>query len=661
MSSSKYVPLTEEQIGILERNGCCCCDWSQVQVAREFAPEHVVQTAFIGAVRVGKLNGAGSGPAAARRTAGIVNARLNNVSIGDNCFIANVGGELLNLDLGDNVWIENVAGIACTGETAFGNGHEISVLNEGGGRELRITRHTSAQTAYLTVLYRDRGALVDKLHALADQAAAEARSDRGAIGDGARIVHSGPIVNVLIGAHAVVDGATRLEEGTVDSSAAAPSKVGPGVIARDFIMQKGAQIDDGALVQSTLVGEASRLGKQFSAENSVFFANSEGLHSEVCSVFGGPYTVTHHRSTLLIAGLFSFYNAGSGTNQSNHMYKLGPVHQGILERGCKTGSYSYLLFPDKIGAFTAVIGKHYANFDTTDFPFSYIAEEDGKSTLVPAMNYFTVGTLRDEEKWPSRDKRTGAEKLDQIVFDVLSPYTAHKMMRACAIIDRLGAEADRSQTFVTYQGIYIKRLLLKTCGRYYRLALQKYFGDVLARRIGAQQGDALKQALGRDPAGRTEPCVWVDVCGLLCRQDRLEALIEKTVAGSIDSLAALQREFRALLEVYRADEWNAFRAMYKDLHGQALDEASADDLNGLLADWKKASLKLINMVQGDAGKEFEGAVRTGFGIDGNAEADFEAVRGTFAGNAFVKSLQERARTIETECARLMEAVSSAHR
>ena len=68
-----------------------------------------------------------------------------------------------------------------------------------------------------------------------------------------------------------------------------------------------------------------------------------------CSIFAGPYTVTHHKSTLLIAGLYSFMNAGSSSNQSNHMYKLGPVHQGILERGTKTTSNSYIVFPARIG------------------------------------------------------------------------------------------------------------------------------------------------------------------------------------------------------------------------------------------------------------------------------------------------------------------------
>ncbi|MCK4489001.1 MAG: DUF4954 family protein, partial [Anaerolineales bacterium] len=42
-------------------------------------------------------------------------------------------------------------------------------------------------------------------------------------------------------------------------------------------------------------------GKQFSAENCAFFANCEGFHSEAVSLFAGPFSVTHHKSTLLIA------------------------------------------------------------------------------------------------------------------------------------------------------------------------------------------------------------------------------------------------------------------------------------------------------------------------------------------------------------------------
>ena len=102
--------------------------------------------------------------------------------------------------------------------------------------------------------------------------------------------------------------------------------------------------------------------------------------------------MTHHKSTLLIAGLFSFYNAGSGTNQSNHLYKLGPIHEGKLERGSKTGSFAYMMWPCRVGAFSVVLGKHSGTFDTTDYPFSHIeARSDGKTSMVPGLNMTTVG------------------------------------------------------------------------------------------------------------------------------------------------------------------------------------------------------------------------------------------------------------------------------
>ena len=69
-----------------------------------------------------------------------------------------------------------------------------------------------------------------------------------------------------------------------------------------------------------------------------------------------------HKSSLLIAGMFSFLNAGSGSNQSNHMYKLGPIHQGVVERGSKTTSDSYILWPAKVGAFSLIMGIWGTNF-----------------------------------------------------------------------------------------------------------------------------------------------------------------------------------------------------------------------------------------------------------------------------------------------------------
>lgn len=578
---------------------------------------------------------------AAGKKCGIYNATLQNVEIGSNCYIANVNGTLENVKIESGVVIENIGEISCEGESTFGNGHTVDALNEGGGRGLKICRETNAQVAYLTIMYRDNLPLIDGLNKITEAFCTEIKNTQATIGSNTRIRNCTKITNVCIGENAELENVLSLNEGTIDSSAEAPTFIGSGVIADNFIMQKGASVKDGAMVTSSLVGEACKVGKQVSLENTVLFANSEAFHSELCSVFGGPYTVTHHRSTLLIAGYFSFYNAGSATNQSNHMYKLGPVHQGILERGCKTGSSSYLLWPARVGAFSAVLGKHYANFDTTNLPFAYLSEEGGRSFIIPGMNYFTTGTFRDALKWPARDKRTSSRKRDFIIFDVLSPFTGQKMLKGQNILNDLHERSQKGQSFVSFKGIHIKRLLLKTCSRYYQLILDKYFGDILVKRMETKGAKKLADLFSPSESAELKPEEqWVDVCGLICRKSRLEELTTALSTGAISSFEQIYGGLNTIFSSYYDDEWQWFLANYKQTTGHSLKTAPLENWQYLMEQWKTSSMKLLKMVLSDAGKEFEGNVKTGFGIDGNQDADFANVRGVFDENSFKLKLEK---------------------
>ena len=125
--------------------------------------------------------------------------------------------------------------------------------------------------------------------------------------------------------------------------------------------------------------------------------------------------MTHHKSTLLIAGMFSFMNAGSGSNQSNHMYKLGPIHQGTMERGAKTTSDSYGLVLPTCRGFFLVMGRHVNHADTCNLPFSYLIEQRNTTYFGSGCQFEEViGTIRDAQKWPRRDKRQDPNRLDYI-------------------------------------------------------------------------------------------------------------------------------------------------------------------------------------------------------------------------------------------------------
>ena len=250
-----------------------------------------------------------------------------------------------------------------------------------------------------------------------------------------RILHCGRLWNVRIGPCATLDGAARLENGTVCSHPASPAFVGEGVIARDFIFQTGSHVTDGAMLTRCYVGQSTAVGHGFTASDTYFACNCQAENGEACAVFAGPYTVTHHKATLLIGGMFSFMNAGSATNQSNHAYKLGPSHHGVLERGCKTGSGSHISWPVRIGAFSLVMGHCDPYADSRMLPFSYVVEREGANYIIPGIALRGVGTLRDIRKWPQRDGRPAdAPRLDYLVFEAFSPYTMERILQGHALL-----------------------------------------------------------------------------------------------------------------------------------------------------------------------------------------------------------------------------------
>ena len=652
--------LYPDEIHSLEAHGSHAEDWSRVRVAEHFSPESVARATFSGDVVLGAFRKTLSIAGAPVRS-GIYDSHLHNASVADDALIQRVG-LLSNYDVETGACVCECGQVAVEGESTFGNGVKIEALNEGGGRELKIFSRLNAQIAYMIVCYRHRPRLIDALEKMIDAFVAQQKSSRGSIGIGARVMNCASIRGVRIGAAAMVDGAARLENGTIVSKPEAPATIGAGVVASDFIIHTGSVVDGRAIVTRCFVGQTCKLGRQFSAENSAFFANCEVFHGEAVSVLAGPYTVTHHKSSLLIAGLFSFYNAGSGTNQSNHMYKLGPLHQGVLDRGCKTGSFSYLLWPARVGAFTAVIGKHYSNFDTRNLPFSYIVETDGRSLLSPAVNLFTVGTKRDGDKWPARDRRKDPDKLDRLHFPVFSPLTVGRMIKGLAEIKQLYQNASRELEFVNYNGIEMKRLLCKTAIKHYETGIRAYLGGLLADKLEAGcQGAApfpLLKNLG-DSTAQQHGGEWVDVLGLLAPRSAVESLCDRIESGTVADVAALHWELSALHEAYSENEWSWAQDAWATFAGKSPNEMSAAELRKAIEEWRDSAVKLDNLILNDAEKEFGTSTRIGFGIDGDSavrDADFEAVRGTFDGNKFVKELKRHSEEVKARAERILKGL-----
>ena len=328
----EYRKLSGEEVARLKAQMCTAADWERIEVSADFSAEHVMYTRFSGNVRIGAFRKEFCLPGGMKKHSGLYHATLHNVVVGDDCCIENVKNYIANYEIGDGTFIENVDILLTDGPSSFGNGVEVSVMNETGGREVVIFDRLSAQTAYIMALYRHRPGLVLRLKEIIGRYVGSVSSCTGVIGSGVTIADAGYIKNVRIGDCCKIEGAARLKNGSINSNEAAPVHIGVGVIGDDFIISSGSCVEDGVTFSRCFIGQACRLGRNYSASDSLFFSNCHGENGEACAIFAGPYTVTHHKSTLLIAGMFSFMNAGSGSNQSNHLYKLGPIHQGIMER-----------------------------------------------------------------------------------------------------------------------------------------------------------------------------------------------------------------------------------------------------------------------------------------------------------------------------------------
>jgi len=646
--ASEFRPLSADEIAQLTGQGCSCDDWSNVQVAEGFDTVKIKSTHFSGKIRLGVFEKQVSFNGGVTRPVGISNATIHNCTIGNNVYINHIRNYIANYIIEDNTIIENVDLLVVEGESSFGNGVEVAVVNEAGGREIPIYDNLSAHTAYIIAFYRHRPKVIENLQKMIADYARSVTSPMGLVAEGVKLFNCRIIKNVKIGPYSTIKGTDKLENGSVNSCPEDPVYIGPRVIAEDFIACSGSKITDGTIICKCFVGQGTVSAKQYSAENSVFFANCGGFHGEACAIFAGPYTVTHHKSTLLIAGLFSFLNAGSGTNQSNHMYKLGPVHQGVIERGSKTASDSYILWPAKVGAFTVVMGRHYRNSDTSDLPFSYLIEHEDESVLVPGVNLRSVGTVRDARKWPRRDKRKAPNKLDLINFKLLSPYTIQKMINGSQLLMNLKATSGETSDYFTYHSVKIKSTLLDKGIKFYQTGIDKFLGNCLIHRLEGKQFrnvDELRAVLSpQTDVGRGK---WVDLAGLFAPEEAVKKMLDDIESGVISSLEQVDATFRSMHDNYPAYEWTWAADVFQRRLNKTIENITAQDIIELTTKWKTAVMELDHMLYADARKEFAATAQTGFGIDGPEEtkhSDFAQVRGTFEENSFVCEIENHIST-----------------
>ena len=614
-----YRPLTSEEIEVLKSNDCWAEDWTSVNVAEDFKPNFMHRVMLYGEVNIGAFNKNVEVSQGFVKHAGINNATLRNVTIGDDCLIENVGNYVNNYTIGDDCYISNISTLETTEGATYGEGNLVSVLNEVGEGNVILFSDLNSQLAAFMVKHFSDKELKEKIRQLIKTDIDNKMPERGQIGNNVKIVNTKEITNCIINDFCEVSGAARLSDCTLLGSAHGNVYIGTGVIAENSIIAEGASVINSVKIQDCYVGEACQLSNGFTASTSVFFANSYMSNGEACAAFCGPFTASHHKSSLLIGGMFSFYNAGSATNFSNHAYKMGPMHWGILERGSKTASGAYLLMPATLGSFSVCFGKLMHHPNTRNLPFAYLIADGDKMFLIPGRNITTVGLYRDIKKWPKRDLRAPENRKSIVNFDWLSPFSVGEILKGKKILESLREVTGDNVSQYLYHEYIIPASSLHKGIKYYDIALRIYMGAVL------------KRVLKRDPA-ITPPATqvgtsdWDDLSGLLLPVSEEERIVNDLKEGNIESIQQLIERFEEIDTNYRQYQWAWTYKMICDYYG--ISEITLEDANRIHEDYIKARRSWIAEIKKDAEKEFamgdvEEEVFRNFVNSLNQEVDYE--------------------------------------
>ena len=506
----KYRNLTTDEIKKLKENGCSCFEnkWEEIKVCNNFDPDKIWHVHFSGWI-----------------------------IIDEGVAIRNIAGGITNCHIKENAQIENVARIEFEEEAPCGVGTTVSVLDETGTRPVRIYPGISSQMA--TLIAREPKWFENQMGP-SFQDFLDKFDVPHAIGANSIIRDCRRLINVSVGDNVKIEGANSLVNGMIinnSQSSKVVDFIDYGVDAENFIAED-AYIGANCILRNCYVGQGVSVSNAFTAHDSMFFSNCTFENGEACALLAGPYTVSMHKGTLLIGCQTSFMNAGSSTNESNHMYKLGPAHWGILERGVKTSSGAYIMFGAKIGAFSMVMGQHKTHPDSSSFPFSYLfGDERGATVIVPGAMLRSCGLMRDEKKWPARDRRIKKRipLNDNIIFNVLNPCTVENMLTAIdTITDLLSHPAD-DDLFVRHKGMKFTRAALERAKSLYTVAIFKYLSYKLPEL--------------KFPNNNTEkPEDWLDLGGQIIKRTTLAQAMET------ENPEETEKIFNLAFENYEEDE-----------------------------------------------------------------------------------------------------------
>ncbi len=454
----KVRALTAQEIKRLKAQGNLCNEWKKILVGTKFKTEYISGNYFAGKCVLGLFDGVEvKSESSVAFPSGIYKSTIINSEIGDNCCIRETKC-ISNYIIKSHSLICNAGSLVCSGNSSFGNGREISIGIETGGREVLSFAELTIPIANAVSTGGNYRELIESYKNFIKKYSDLSRIGCGVVEDGCVIRNTLKIEDCYIGKSTLIDGAVLIQNSTMLGSADEPVEISHGAYVKNSCIQWGCHVTSMAIVDDSVLTEHSHVERHGKVTQSIIGPNTGIGEGEVTASLVGPFVGFHHQA-LLIAAIWpeGKGNVGYGANiGSNHTSKA-PDQEIWCGEGTFFGLSASIKFPaDFTKAPYSIIATGVITLpQRVDFPFSLINKPSCSfSGVPPAYNEITPAWVlaeniyavkRNEGKYKKRNKA----KRSSFIFEVFRPDIIDLMIEARKRLN----DISRKQDFYTSKDI----------------------------------------------------------------------------------------------------------------------------------------------------------------------------------------------------------------
>ena len=438
LSGDNLRALKETEIKTLQKNGCWSQDWSKVLVTKNFDARRVANSTFFGNVIIGDLDEDIEIEAGVKLPAGIFSSTIVNSEIGNNAFIKDAK-LISNYIIKDKAIILNVGTLSSKNDAVFGNGVELPIAIETGGREVLTYAEITVDVATKIASSRGDKELLKSYEEFVKEYCKKVKSPKGIVEKSAVIKNTPKVIDTYVGEGALIDNANLVQNVTMLSSVDEKAKILNGSYVVNSILQWGSDANSMSIVDSSVLTEHSHAERHGKVTGSILGPNSGVAEGECTASLCGPFVGFHHQA-LLIAAFWpeGKGNVGYGANVGSNHTSKAPDQEIWCGEGTFFGLGVNIKFPSDFtkSPYSIIATAVNALPQRIEFPFSLInSPADRYDVVSPAYNEIMPGWVlsdniytvkRNEGKYIKRNKA----KRSQFVFEVFRPDIIDLMIEA---------------------------------------------------------------------------------------------------------------------------------------------------------------------------------------------------------------------------------------